>query len=56
MRGSNSANLGATALTAVCLELETLAKQGTTDGAEAYVKQIEALYAQVKPALIEIRS
>lgn len=48
---SNSANLGATTLAALCQQVEEIAKAGTLDGANARIAQIEIEYETVKRAL-----
>ena len=48
---SSAKDFGATELARLCRELEALGKAGSVAGAEAYVRQIEAEYARVEPAL-----
>ena len=48
---SSSANLGATALSQLCKELEAIGRAGTTDGASALLEKIEQEYETVKVAL-----
>ncbi len=48
---SSSANVGAEKLARLCKDLETLGRNGTTDGAPALVEEAEAEYARVAAAL-----
>jgi subtilisin family serine protease len=48
-------DFGATELTRLCQELETLGKAGSVAGAEDYIRQIEAEYAWVERALSQIQ-
>jgi len=48
---SSSANLGALRLAGVCLELETLGRGGTTEGALPLLVQVEEEYRMVREAL-----
>lgn len=52
---SNSATFGATALAALCQELEMRARDGELADAEVRVAAIEAEYARVQPALVAAR-
>jgi HPt (histidine-containing phosphotransfer) domain-containing protein len=52
---SNSAEFGATALSALCRELEEMGKAGTLGEANEKVAQAEAEYAKVQAALEKIR-
>ena len=52
---SNSATFGATALAALCQDLETRARDGDLVDAGARVAAIEAEYARVQPALAAAR-
>jgi two-component system, sensor histidine kinase and response regulator len=53
---SNSANLGAFELAALCRELEELGNAGMLDGVGALLAQLEAEYARVVPALSAARA
>lgn len=48
---SNSAEFGATTLSALCLKLEMLARDGALEGAAELVTQVEAEYGRVEPVL-----
>ena len=48
---SSSANLGALRLADVCLELETLGRAGSTEGALPLLMQVEEEYRMVREAL-----
>jgi HPt (histidine-containing phosphotransfer) domain-containing protein len=48
---SSSANLGATRLTALCGDLEKMARENRTEGAKAIVIEIEQLYPLVCESL-----
>lgn len=48
---SSSMNVGAKTLSALCKELESLGKRGSTDGAANLLDQIGALYPEVEVAL-----
>ena len=48
---SNSAGFGALVLSDLCQELETMSRDGASEGAAEKVQQIETEYAQIKPAL-----
>lgn len=50
LKGSSS-NLGAQPLADLCLEVETLAKQGHIEGIELLLQQIDAEFDQVKSQL-----
>ncbi len=47
LKGSSS-NLGAAPLSELCLQVETLAKEGCVEGVESLLAQIEAEFHQVK--------
>lgn len=49
---SSSANLGAVRLAGVCLELESLGRAGSTEGAGALLVQVEEEYRLVRDALL----
>ena len=53
---SNSSNLGAMQLPALCKDLEELARSGVLDGADTRLAQVEAEYEQVERALLSGRS
>ncbi len=53
---TNSANMGAERLTALCRSLETAARGGTVDDAIERVAAAEAEFGAVRAALIEFRS
>jgi HPt (histidine-containing phosphotransfer) domain-containing protein len=53
---SSSAVLGAATLSALCREVEHIAKAGTLEGAAERIAQIEAEYEKVKVALEKIQS
>ena len=53
---STSASLGAQALMSLCDTLEQQAHNGRLDGANAYLAQIEAAFAQVGPLLLETQA
>lgn len=53
---SSSANIGATQLSALCLELEKLGRAGTLQGAESLVACTGEAYVQVCEALASMRS
>lgn len=48
---SNSATFGATALTALCRELELMGKSGALAGAAEKMAQAETEYERIKPAI-----
>jgi len=52
---SNSAEFGATALSALCRELEELAKASALDGVSEKIAQAEAEYAKTQAALEKMR-
>jgi CheY-like chemotaxis protein len=52
---SGSADFGAMTLSRLCGQLEEMGKAGTLEGAEVLVSQAEAIYKQVKIALMEMR-
>ena len=52
---SNSANLGAPALRALCLEMETLGRDGQVAGAAGPLAQAEAELERVRTALQMVR-
>jgi HPt (histidine-containing phosphotransfer) domain-containing protein len=52
---SNSAEFGATALSALCRELEELAQAGALDGVSEKITQAEAEYAKTQAALEKMR-
>jgi HPt (histidine-containing phosphotransfer) domain-containing protein len=51
---SNSASLGANRLANAARELEMIAKSSTLEGGNAMVVSIEAEYAELVPALVEL--
>ena len=53
---SNSSNLGAMQLPALCKDLEEVARSGVLDGADTRLAQVEAEYEQVERALLAGRS
>lgn len=53
---SNSANVGAATLGALCRGLEEQARAGTTDGAAARLDAVELEYARVVDALAALRA
>src|SRR5438093_11708870 len=52
---SNSASLGAGALSGLCLELEQLARQGVLEGAAGRLVNLEAAYVDVERELRALR-
>ncbi len=54
LKGS-SASIGAGPLSALCQEVDLLAKKGTTEGVEPLLEKIEAEFARVREALSAIR-
>ena len=48
---SSSASLGATKLSELCKELESIGHRGTTEGADVILSQVKAEYERVKTAL-----
>ncbi len=50
---SSSANLGATKLSGICQELESIGRTGTTVGAQSLRSQAESMYQLVKNALLK---
>ncbi len=53
---SNSANLGAAALSSLSKEIEDIGKRGTVDGAAQKLPALEAEYARVQAALEVVRA
>ncbi len=53
---SNSASFGATRLAGAARELEMIAKSGTLDGSGPKLAAIEAEYARLLPALVELKN
>jgi HPt (histidine-containing phosphotransfer) domain-containing protein len=53
---SNSANLGAMALSARCKELEMMGKAGTLEGADGKLAVVTQGYEQARAALEAIRT
>ena len=51
---SSSANVGALQLSALCIELETMGRANSTDGAAPKVQALETEFERVKQALAEI--
>lgn len=54
MKGA-SGNISAKPLHAVCLELETLAKSGTTDGMAALLPKIDDMFAQIQAYAVKLK-
>ncbi|HEY9691617.1 MAG TPA: Hpt domain-containing protein [Oculatellaceae cyanobacterium] len=52
MLRSSSANLGATKLSGICQDLESIGRSGTTVGAQSLRSQVKSMYQLVKDALL----
>ena len=48
---SSSASMGATKLSELCKELESIGHRGTTEGADVILSQVKAEYERVETAL-----
>lgn len=54
MKGA-SGNISAKALHAVCLQMESMAKTGTTDGMERLLPTIDQLFSQIQQFAVQLK-